>query len=91
MEQGLTYPPRLVGNRYHMSIGPRCNTYTVLYNLAILGLTSDEVTVKKIVTAVRNKMANCKGYALMSEGEFLDLVPKGGFDLRPLPRPSHFN
>jgi homocitrate synthase NifV len=84
MEQGLTYPPRFVGNRYHMSIGPRCNTYTVLYNLAILGWTAGESTVKEIVAAVRKNMANRKGYALMSEEEFRDLVVQGGFDLRPL-------
>jgi hypothetical protein len=88
MEQGLTYPPHLVGNRYHMSIGPRCNTYTVLYNLAALGWTCDQATVRDIVDAVRKKLANCKGYTLMSEDEFGDLVLNGGFDVRPLPNPS---
>ena len=91
IEQAFTYPPRLVGNRYHMSIGPRCNTYTVLYNLAVLGWTCDEATVRDIVVAVRNEMAARRGYALMGEDEFLDLVRKGGFDLGPLLRPSHFN
>ena len=86
MEEGLTYPPRLVGNHYHMSIGRRCNPYTVLYNLAILGWTADAGTVNSITMAVRKTMADRSGYALMSEEAFRDLVLKGKFDLQQLPR-----
>jgi len=82
LEEGLTYPPRLVGNRYQMSIGRRCNTYTVLYNLANLGWTADAETVKSIMLEVRKVMAERSGYALMSKDEFRELVVKAKFNIR---------
>jgi isopropylmalate/homocitrate/citramalate synthase len=88
IEDGIVYPPRLVGNRYYMSIGRRCNAFTVLYNLAKLGWTADPEEISKIVAAVRKKMADCSGYALMSEEAFGDLVLKGGFELRQYERPA---
>lgn len=84
-EEALTYPPRLVGNRYRMSIGRRCNPYTVLYNLSILGYTADEATVSRIVAVVRERMQGRQGFALMEDEEFKDLVTKGGFTLKPIP------
>lgn len=84
-EEALPYPPRLVGNRYRMSIGKKCNAYTVLYNLAQLGWTADEATVRRIVEAVRARLASAKGYVLMEDEEFRALVSEGKFDLIPLP------
>jgi homocitrate synthase NifV len=83
-EDALTYPPRLVGNRYRQSIGRRCNAYTVLYNLSVLGYTADETTVAQIVSAVRAYMKNRTGFALMGEDEFHELVTSGGFKLQLL-------
>lgn len=83
-EEALTYPPRLVGNRYRMSIGRRCNPYTVLYNLSILGYTADEATISAIVAAVRQRMQGRQGFALMEDEEFRVLVTDGTFKLQPL-------
>jgi isopropylmalate/homocitrate/citramalate synthase len=83
-EDALTYPPRLVGNRYHQSIGRRCNSYTVLYNLLLLGYTADDSTVARIVAAVRARMQDRTGFALMGEDEFHDLVTSRDFKLQPL-------
>ncbi len=74
-EEALTYPPRLVGNRHRLSIGRRCNPYTVLYHLSMLGYTADEATVAEIVAAVRGRMQGRRGFALMDEGE-LECTPK---------------
>nr|NIS42117.1 hypothetical protein [Desulfuromonadales bacterium] len=63
------------------SIGRRCNAYTVLYNLSRLGWQADEATVQKIVSAVRSRMSERTGYALMTEEEFKDLVLNGGFQI----------
>ena len=88
LEEGLTYPPRLVGNRYQMSIGRRCNPYTVLYNLSVFGWTTDDATVGRIVTAVREACAARDGYTVMDETEFRYLVTSGPFALRPLLAPD---
>jgi homocitrate synthase NifV len=85
IEEAFTYPPRLVGNRYRMSIGRRCNPYTVLYNLVVLGYTADGDTVARIVAAVRARMQDRTGFALMDEEEFRMLATTGGFALQPLP------
>jgi isopropylmalate/homocitrate/citramalate synthase len=82
-EEALTYPPSLVGNRSHMSIGRRCNPYTVLYNLSALGYTADAATVGQIVNAVRQRMQGRTGFALMDESEFRDLATNGAFNLQP--------
>ena len=88
LEDGLTYPPRLVGNRCQMSIGRRCNPYTVRYNLAVLGWTADDATVRRIVAAVRETCAARKGYTVMDETEFREIVTNGPFTLRPLLAPE---
>jgi isopropylmalate/homocitrate/citramalate synthase len=80
-EEALTYPPRLVGNHHHLSIGRRCNTYTVLYNLSLLGWTADDATVQEIVSEVRSRMSGRTGYALMTEEEFKNLILDGGFQI----------
>ena len=80
-EEALTYPPRLVGNRHHLSIGRRCNEFTILYNLSVLGWTADAETVRDIVSAIRNHMSGYKGFALMTQEEFREFVLAGGFDL----------
>jgi isopropylmalate/homocitrate/citramalate synthase len=83
-EDALTYPPRLVGNRYRQSIGRRCNTYTVLYNLSVLGYTADDANLAQIVATVRARMQDREGFALMDEDEFRDLVTSRDFKLQPL-------
>jgi len=83
LEAGLTYPPRLVGNRCRMSIGRRCNRYTVLYHLARMSYSADDATADRIATSVREHMSGRKGYALMDEEEFEGLVRSGGFELEP--------
>jgi isopropylmalate/homocitrate/citramalate synthase len=92
-EDALTYPPRLIGSRYRQSIGRRCNPYTVLYHLSLLGYTADEHVVAQIVAAVRARMKDRKGFALMDENEFRELVASGDFKLQPLAetRMSSFN
>jgi len=84
VEESFTYPPRLVGNRYKISIGRRCNRYTVLYQLAKLGWTADDLTVARIVAAVRKSMKDRRGFALMTDDEFKALVERGGFALGSL-------
>jgi isopropylmalate/homocitrate/citramalate synthase len=84
IEEAFTYPPRLVGNRYRMSIGRRCNPFTVLYNLSVLGYSADNATVARIVAAVRARMQDRTGFALMDEEEFRTLATGGGFALQPL-------
>jgi isopropylmalate/homocitrate/citramalate synthase len=87
LEEGLPYPPRLVSNSVHMSIGSRCNEYTVRYNLAVRGWTASPTTIERILRAVRERAAAAEGYYLMSEAEFADLLEQGGYELSPLREP----
>ncbi|MDE0045449.1 MAG: hypothetical protein OXU19_06245 [bacterium] len=80
-EEALVYPPRLVGNRHHLSIGRRCNEFTVLYNLSLLGRSANGQTVAEIVSAVREHMSRRSGFALMTQEEFGSFVQERGFDL----------
>jgi isopropylmalate/homocitrate/citramalate synthase len=84
LEQSLTYPPQLVGNRFHMSIGRKCNQYTVKYNLRKLGYSASPHTIGEIIEMVREAAGQGDGYWLMEEGEFLDLIRKKRLDLIPL-------
>lgn len=79
---GFMYPPELVGAESHMAIGRKCHVYTVLYNLETLGYAIDFATAEKIAVLVRNHLRNRKGYALMTEDEFLSFVKKNGFRLK---------
>ncbi|MEQ8964968.1 MAG: hypothetical protein RID91_04015 [Azospirillaceae bacterium] len=87
MEEGLTYSPSLVGNRLYMSIGRRCNEFTVRYHLAENGLTADDAVIDAIAGAVREASARQQGYYLMDEGAFITLVREGGFAVRPADAP----
>ncbi|MFT6906445.1 MAG: isopropylmalate/homocitrate/citramalate synthase [Oleiphilaceae bacterium] len=73
-EDGLPFPSELVGAESHMSIGRKCNAYTVLYNLAVNGIKVDLSTAEDIAKKVRAQLGNRKGYVLMSQNKFLDLV-----------------
>ena len=81
---GFLYPPELVGSTSHMSIGRKCNVYTVLYNLEVLGYSIEVETAEKIAGLVRKHLRSRKGYTLMTEGEFLLFVKRNGFKLKPL-------
>jgi isopropylmalate/homocitrate/citramalate synthase len=84
LKESLTYPPELVGNRLSMSIGRRCNEYTVRYNLGLRGWTAGSETIQGIIQAVREIAWSQDGYYLMSGDEFFDLIQKQGFQLEPL-------
>jgi hypothetical protein len=58
----------------------------VLYHLSMLGYTEDEATIGQIVAAVRARMGDRKGFALMDEDEFCDLVTSNDFKLQRLLR-----
>jgi isopropylmalate/homocitrate/citramalate synthase len=77
----LTYPPELVGNHLSMSIGRRCNEYTVRYNLEAKGWTASSETIDEIVAAVRTKATQETGYYLMDEETFFQFVTEKGYPL----------
>ena len=84
LQESLTYPPALVGNQLHMSIGRRCNEHTVRYNLGLRGWTANADTTQQIIQAVREIAWAHDGYYLMSEDEFFELIQTQGFQLEPL-------
>lgn len=84
LKESLTYPPELVGNRLQMSIGRRCNEYTVRYNLGLRGWTADLDMIQAIIQSVHDVAWTKEGYYLMSEDEFFDLIKTKGFQLKPL-------
>jgi len=89
LEESVVYPPRLVGNRLHVSIGRKCNEYTVRYHLFANGLTAEPHTLHKIVEAVRAAAGAADGFYLMDEATFLELVRHGGFAVQPLAAGAH--
>jgi isopropylmalate/homocitrate/citramalate synthase len=84
LEESVVYPPRLVGNELHVSIGRKCNEYTVRYHLFANGLTAEPDAIHAIVEAVRAVAAAADGFFLMDEAAFLELVRRGGFAVQPL-------
>lgn len=84
----LTYPPELVGNHLSMSIGRRCNEYTVRYNLESRGWTANSDTIQAIINAVRARAEQQTGYYLMDEDAFFDWVFKQGFPLEKINQAS---
>lgn len=68
---GLPYPPERVGGHSHMSIGRKCNAYTVLYNLAVMGTDVSMEQAELIARSVRDTLRGRDGYVLMDEDEFL--------------------
>ena len=84
LEESVVYPPRLVGNRLRVSIGRKCNEYTVRYHLFANGLTAAPDTIQEIVAAVRTAAGAAEGFYLMDEATFLALVHQGGFVVQPL-------
>ena len=84
LEESVVYPPSLVGNQLHVSIGRKCNEYTVRYHLFANGLTAEPDTIQEIVAAVRTAAGTEDRYYLMDEATFLGLVQRGGFAVRPL-------
>ena len=67
-----------------ISIGPRCNEFTVRYYLGINGWTANQATIQAIVEAVRSKVAEAEGYYLMTESEFINIVQEEEFKLIPI-------
>lgn len=71
-EDGLPYPPELVGAASHMSIGRKCNAFTVLYNLAADGIEVSHEQAERIAGKVREHLGARDGYVLMDRAEFLE-------------------
>jgi hypothetical protein len=84
LEKSLVYPPRLVGNRMQIPIGPRCNEFTIRYYLGIHGWTANQTTIHAIVEAVHRKVAKAEGHYLMEESEFIKIVQEEEFKLIPI-------
>ena len=84
LEEAFCYPPRLVGNTFNMSIGRRCNTYTVLYNLSEKGYTADEETVTSIADTVQAELSDKYGYNLWTADELFDFCLERGFPIKPI-------
>jgi isopropylmalate/homocitrate/citramalate synthase len=76
-EDGLPYPPRLVGAKPLMSIGRKCNAFTVLYNLAVNGIKIDLNEAEEIAQKIRDRLSEFTGYYLMEQSELLDFVQEG--------------
>ena len=84
LSKSLTFPPELVGNRFKMAIGRRCNEFTVRYNLWAQGFEASPETIAEIVRAVREHCGDGDGYYRMSEEEFMELVTSQGYPLTVL-------
>ena len=84
LEEAFCYPPRLVGNTFKMSIGARCNTFTILYNLSEKDFTADDETVSNIADAVQAELSDKYGYNLWTADELLEFCLKMGFPIRPV-------
>ena len=84
LEDGLPYPPRLVGNEWHMAIGRKCNEFTVRHHLSRQGWVAEPSTIREIVAEVRRRAESGGPYYLIKESDFLSLVTQGGYALRPL-------
>lgn len=82
LDDSLTFPPALVGNRFRMAIGRRCNEFTVRYNLWAKGFETDAQAVADIVAAVRREAGDGDGYYQMTEERFMQIVKDGGYKLR---------
>ena len=84
LEEAFCYPPRLVGNTFKMSIGARCNTFTILYNLSEKDFTADDETVSNIADAVQAELSDKYGYNLWTADELLEFCLKMRFPIRPV-------
>jgi isopropylmalate/homocitrate/citramalate synthase len=71
---GLPFPPEIVGATARMSIGRKCNAFTVLYNLQTSGIQVSQVEAEEIATKVRARLESHKGYVLMEQSELLQLA-----------------
>tara|TARA_B100001093_G_scaffold506064_1_gene564369 strand:+ start:1335 stop:2543 length:1209 start_codon:yes stop_codon:yes gene_type:complete len=74
LEDGLPYPPELVGAKLQMSIGRKCNAFTILYNLASNGIEVGLSEAEEISQKIRDRLAEFEGYYLMDQKELLDFV-----------------
>ena len=72
-EQRL-WPPELVGAKLQMSIGRKCNAFTILYNLASNGIEVGLSEAEEISQKIRDRLAEFEGYYLMDQKELLDFV-----------------
>lgn len=74
LEDGLPLPPELVGAVPSMSIGRKCNAFTVLYNLEIAGIEVSRELAEQIAGKVRAHFKNRRGHFLIDQSEFLELA-----------------
>ncbi len=72
-EEALPFPAGLVGANAYMSIGRKCNSYTVLYNLAICGHKISMTDAKDFAKEIREHLKKRKGYVLISNEQFIQL------------------
>ena len=79
---GMMYPPEIVGAESIMAIGRKCHAYTVLYHLEINGYEADFETASKIAQAVRAHLKTRKGYVLIGSDELMAIAKKTGFRLK---------
>ena len=85
LDAALTFPPAAVGNRVLMSMGRKCNRYTVAFALAELGLAASADELERIAEGVRRCAGRQRGHYLMAVDEFGSLLEEGGFAVSPLP------
>ncbi|MFC1803933.1 hypothetical protein ACFL0D_08225, partial [Thermoproteota archaeon] len=81
LNENVTYPPEIVGNKAYLPIGHKCNEYTIRYHLGNKGWDATASTIQEIVKAVRLKAAEAKGYYLMDEAEFFKMIQEQGYEL----------
>ncbi len=72
-DDGLPYPPGIVGAQAKMSIGRKCNEYTVLYNLAINQHAIKLCEAKAFAKEIRRLLKKQRGYILLENEDFMNL------------------
>lgn len=83
LEQAFCYPPRLVGNTFKMSIGSRCNIFTIRHNLAVEGYTADDQTMTNIANAVQMELSGKYGYNLWTSDQLISFCMRKKFPIKP--------
>jgi isopropylmalate/homocitrate/citramalate synthase len=84
LEPALTLPPRAVGQRFCLALGRNCGAHAVAFVLERHGLRADPTTLDALAGAVRARLADRHGYALLEEEALLALVDASGLPVSPL-------
>ena len=69
------------------SIRVKCNIFTIRYNLAVKGYTTDDQTVTNIANAVQMELSGQYGYNLWTSDQLINFCIEKKFPIKSIDRP----